>query len=39
MTFRGAMLHIDRYKARSSSCPDIYRTTGVTIDHSTEKVS
>ncbi|XP_018011512.1 uncharacterized protein LOC108668771 isoform X2 [Hyalella azteca] len=37
MTFRGAMLHIDRYKARSSSCPDIYRTTRVTIDHSSEK--
>ncbi|XP_050702278.1 uncharacterized protein LOC126988265 [Eriocheir sinensis] len=31
MTYRGAMLNIQRYRLRASSCPDIYRNSIITI--------
>ncbi|KAG0710024.1 Monocarboxylate transporter 12 [Chionoecetes opilio] len=31
MTYRGAMLNIQRYRLRASSCPDIYRNSITTI--------
>ncbi|XP_065338145.1 monocarboxylate transporter 12-like isoform X2 [Cloeon dipterum] len=32
LTYRGAMLNINRYRLRASSCPDIYRNSMTTID-------
>lgn len=31
LTYRGAMLNINRYRLRASSCPDIYRNSMTTI--------
>ena len=31
LTYRGAMLNINRYRLRASSCPDIYRNSMMTI--------
>lgn len=32
LTYRGAMLNINRYRLRASSCPDIYRNSMTTIE-------
>lgn len=31
LTYRGAMLNINRYRLRASSCPNIYRNSMTTI--------
>ncbi|UYV69590.1 hypothetical protein LAZ67_6004035 [Cordylochernes scorpioides] len=36
ITYRGAMLHIRRYRLRASSCPDIYRNSMVTLPDSSK---
>lgn len=39
VTYRGAMLNINRYRLRASSCPDIYRNSMTTIASHGEKTS
>lgn len=36
LTYRGAMLNINKYRLRASSCPDIYRNSMTTITSDTE---
>lgn len=36
LTYRGAMLNINKYRLRASSCPDIYRNSMTTIASDTE---
>ena len=38
MTYRGAMLNIQRYRLRASSCPDIYRNSIITIAKAQDEV-
>ncbi|KAF4519217.1 hypothetical protein B566_EDAN015323 [Ephemera danica] len=37
LTYRGAMLNINRYRLRASSCPDIYRNSMTTIGEDKEE--
>lgn len=39
LTYRGAMLNINRYRLRASSCPDIYRNSMTTIESEGESTS
>lgn len=39
LTYRGAMLNINRYRLRASSCPDIYRNSMTTIAKEKDEVS
>ena len=39
LTYRGAMLNINRYRLRASSCPDIYRNSMTTIAQEEETAS
>lgn len=36
--YRGAMLNIQKYHLRASSCPDIYRNSMITLDQSDKDV-
>lgn len=38
LTYRGAMLNINRYRLRASSCPDIYRNSMTTIAKEKDEV-
>lgn len=38
LTYRGAMLNINRYRLRASSCPDIYRNSMTTIAEEKDEV-
>lgn len=39
LTYRGAMLNINKYRLRASSCPDIYRNSMTTITSDTENTA